>query len=102
MAEKYCCQLKGLPKTREDIIDSDLYMCKITGRRCIASNYEDPDPGHPASSGRVASYNDDLAEIDCPVYNAPNDLADQINQFRLRAEKTKLENQIKEIDSKLE
>lgn len=99
MESNYCSQLGSLPED-DDTSRPDLFKCKITGNRCIASDYDNPDPGHPGSY-EVASYKDYFAQS-CPAYNIPDNAAKMLINFRLEAEKSKLEAKIDEINARMQ
>ncbi|MFQ6009828.1 MAG: hypothetical protein ACE5J7_01780 [Candidatus Aenigmatarchaeota archaeon] len=95
----YCSQLENIPKEGESIWNSDLYKCRITGRRCIASTYEDPDPGHPGS--REEAYYHDGEARSCPAYNATDEMAAVIKGFKLRLEREKKEKYLEKLEAEL-
>ena len=100
MGKKYCSQLGNLPINEKDIYKPDRYICKITRHSCIASTYEDPDPGHPASLGDTASYSDYKA-ANCLGYDLSDEIANRIKKHRLEIKKAALEKEIKQIDANL-
>ena len=89
MDKNHCSQLSNLPANPNDIYHNDRYICKITGQRCIASRYEDPDPGSSLSMGFVAYYHDNVAQATCPAYNFSDTQAKQLRLFMLLAEREK-------------
>lgn len=81
--EKYCSQLENLPLSETDIFRSDRFRCRITGERCVAGTFEDPDGASPLSRGPMASYDDGRARSSCPAYSVPENLAIQLRFHRL-------------------
>jgi hypothetical protein len=91
----YCSQLDNIPKKGKSIHNPNLFMCKITDRRCIASSYEDPDPGHPGSQ-EEAHYDDGEARY-CPAYGLPDKLAKDIRLGRILVKVKLFEDELKEL-----
>ena len=88
--ENYCSYLKELPKNSRDTLRAELYTCQITGQRCVAASFEDPDPFDPRSIGCEASYNDSFARLYCPTYNLPDDFIVKISELREECRKDKI------------
>ena len=98
MEKEYCSQLKNIIKKGRSLHDPNLFMCRITGNRCVASSYENPDKGHPCSIEK-ASYDDGKARY-CPAYGLPDKLAKDIRLGRIQANIELFEDKIKELKSK--
>jgi hypothetical protein len=75
MVRKYCSHLFEQGHDAQ----ADHYMCKITKDVCVASTFENSDPGHPASY-EVAEYLPYLAEL-CPAFNVPDPLVEKIREY---------------------
>lgn len=74
MCEKKCSHLIEQGHDTQ----ADHYLCGITKNVCVASTFENPDYGHPASY-EVAEYQDYLAE-QCPCYDVHNLLVENIKK----------------------
>jgi len=55
------------------------FTCAISKNVCVASSYENSDPGHPASC-EIADYSHYNAE-NCPLFDTPDDLVETIKQY---------------------
>ncbi len=74
MAKGYCSHLTEQGHCNQE----DHYICDITKIVCVASTFENEDPGHPASC-EVADYDRYLAQ-NCPAFNVPDSLVEKIRK----------------------
>ena len=105
MVEDYCTQLSKIPSNKEIHLPGG-YVCKITGRTCIAAEFKNPDFGNPASAEQWAY--DKFLSKNCPAYNSTEEIANVLKKNILVLEKgnlekraIKLQEKIKGIDSKI-
>ncbi len=75
MAGKKCSHLVETGHANQ----GDHYTCDITEKLCVASTFDNPDPGHPASC-EFAEYHPHLAAL-CPGYNVDNSLVKKIREY---------------------
>ena len=73
---KYC---RLLEKKHDCSIFEDNYLCRLTGKACVAANFEDGDPGNPASY-EYWRYNN-LSATKCPGYDLSGGLVEQIRKI---------------------
>ena len=98
MGKEHCFQLSKIPGANETHLPGK-YVCKITGKTCIAAEYYDFDLGHPAST-EVWSYRDSDAR-DCPAYNSTEEIADILKKNILILKKRSLEKEVIKIQGKI-